>query len=102
VVLEQVFSDREVLGLYLLLRALDRLGHHRVLDGNAFFHAEPLHQPRDAIRAEDAHQIVFEREIEARRAGIALTAGAAAQLVIDAARLVALGRDDVQPADPDD
>src|SRR6185437_5107296 len=50
------------------------------------------------MRSEDAHQIVFEREVEARRAGIALAAGAAAQLVVDAARLVALGRDDVQPA----
>src|SRR5690606_20053281 len=38
------------------------------------------------------------REIEPARAGISLTAGAAAQLVVDAPRLVALGADDVQTA----
>ncbi len=55
-------------------------------------------RPGDALGAEDAHQIVFEREEEARAAGIALAAGAAAQLVVDAARLVALGAEDVQAA----
>ena len=53
-------------------------------------------------RAEDAHQVVFERQVEARRAGVALAAGAAAQLVVDAARLVALGAEDVQAAERDD
>ena len=99
VVLEEVLADGEVLGLHLLLRALDGARHHPVLDRHALFHAEPLHQARDAVRPEDPHQVVFEREVEARRAGVALAAGAAAQLVVDAARLVALGADDVQAAD---
>ncbi len=102
VVFEEVFADGEVLRFDLLLRARDGVGHHLVLDGHALFHAEPLHQPGDAVRSEDAHQVVFEREVEARRAGVALAAGAAAELVVDAARLVALGRDDVQPAERDD
>ena len=55
-----------------------------------------------AIRiAEDAHEVVFHRQIEAARARIALAAGTAAQLVVDAARLVALGADDVQAAGRD-
>ena len=98
VVLEQVLATLEVLRLDLLLGALDGLGDHAVLDRHAFFHAEPLHQARDAVGAEDAHQVVFERQVEARGAGVALTAGAAAQLVVDAPRLVALGADDVQAA----
>ena len=102
VVLEQMFADGEVLRLDLLLRARDGVGHHLVLDGDAFLHAEPLHQAGDAIGAEDAHQVVFERQIEAGRPGIALPAGAAAQLVVDAARLVPLGGDDVQAAEVDD
>ena len=102
VVLEQVFADGEVLGFDLLLRPGDGVGHHLVLDRHAFFHAETLHQPGDAVGAEDAHQIVFEREVEPRRAGVALTAGAAAQLVVDAPRLVPLGGDDVQAAGVDD
>ena len=47
------------------------------------------------------HIVATERH-EARRARVALTAGAAAQLVVDAARLVALGADDVQAAERDD
>ena len=73
-----------------------------VLDRHALLHAEPLHQAGDAVRPEDPHQVVFEREVEARRARVALAAGAAAQLVVDAPRLVALGADDVQAAERDD
>jgi hypothetical protein len=60
-----------------LLRALDALGDHLRLDGHAFFHAQPLQQRAHPLLGEDAHQVVFEREIEARLAGIALAAGAA-------------------------
>ena len=102
VVLEQVLADGEVLRLDLLLRALDGARHHAVLDRHAFFHAELLHQAGDAVGAEDAHQVVFERQVEARRARVALAAGAAAQLVVDAPRLVALGAEDVQAAEADD
>ena len=77
-------------------------GDHAVLDRHAFFHAQPLHQAGDAVRPEDAHQVVFERQVEARRARVALAAGAAAQLVVDAPRFVALGAEDVQAAEPDD
>ena len=76
-------------------------GHHAVLDGDAFFHAEALHEARDAVRPEDPHQVVFERQVEPRRARVALAAGAAAQLIVDAPRLVALGADDVEPAERD-
>ena len=55
-------------------------------------------RPVIALAAEDAHQVVFERQVEARAARVALAAGAAAQLVVDAARLVALGAEDVQAA----
>ena len=102
VVFEEMFADGEVLRFDLLLRALDGARDHAVLDRHVLFHAEPLHQAGDAIRPEDAHQVVFERQVEARRARVALTAGAAAQLVVDAARLVTLGADDVQAAERDD
>ena len=99
VVFEQVLADREVLVFNLLLRALDGARHHAVLDRHALFHAEPLHQARDAVRAEDAHQVIFERQEEARRAGVALAAGASAQLVVDAPRLVTFSADDMQAAE---
>src|SRR5262245_4068983 len=102
VVLEQVFADREVLRLDLLLRALDGTRHHAVLDRHALFHAELLHQTRDAVGPENPHQVVFERQVEPRRARVALTAGSTAQLVVDATRLVAFGRDDVEAVEGDD
>ena len=40
-----------------------------------------------------------EREVEAGLARVALAAGTAAQLVVDAPRLVALGADDVEAAE---
>ena len=52
-------------------------------------------------RAEDAHQIVFERQEEAGAARVALTARTAAQLVVDATALVTLGTDNVEPAGVD-
>ena len=48
------------------------------------------------LLGEDAHQVVFQREIEAGFAGVALTAGAAAKLIVDASRLVTLGAEDEQ------
>lgn len=51
-----------------------------------------------ALLAEQAQKVVLERQVEAGLARVALPPGAAAQLVVDAPRLVALGADDAQPA----
>jgi hypothetical protein len=62
----------------------------------------PRHRPEavqdavDAVAGEQAHQIVLGGEEEARLARITLPAGAAAQLVVDPSRLVALRAADVQ------
>ena len=98
VVFEQVFAGVEVLRFDGLLRGRDALGDQPRFDGHVLFHAEPQHQVLHALAAEDAQQVVLQREEEARAAGVALAAGAAAQLVVDAARLVPLGADDVQAA----
>ena len=50
------------------------------------------------LGAENAHEVVFEGEEEERGAGVALPAGAAAQLVVDAPCLVALAAHHEQPA----
>ena len=52
----------------------------------------------ELVGAEDAHQIVFERQKELRVAGVALAAGTAAQLVVDAPALVPLGAEHVKAA----
>ena len=54
------------------------------------------------VAVEPPHQLVAERQVEPRLAGVTLAARAAAQLVVDAAGLVALGAQHVEPADGDD
>ena len=55
--------------------------------------------PVDPVGLEQPHQLVLERQVEPGLARVALAAGATAQLVVDAARLVALGAEDVEAAD---
>jgi len=98
VVLEDVLAGFEVLRLDCFLGAFDALGDHAGFDGDSFFHSERLEEGGDPLASEDAHEVVFEGEEEAGGAGVALTAGAAAELVVDAAGLVALGAEDVEAA----
>ena len=102
VVFQQVFADLEVAGFHLFLGSFDLARDQLALDGNAFLHPQRLHDSRDAIAGEDAHEIVFQREIEARRSRISLAPGAAAQLIVDAPRLVPFRAEDVQSAERDD
>ncbi len=95
---ERVFADAEVALLDAFLRVLDGLVPQRMFELLAFLHAQPLHDARDAVGAEQAHQIVLERDIEARRARVALAAGPPAQLPVNAARLMPFGADDAQAA----
>ena len=84
-----------------MLGALDGLGDDLVLDGHVVAHVGGDHHLGDAIHlvaTEQAHQVVLERQVELSLARIALTAGAAAQLVVDTTGLVALGADDGQAA----
>ena len=70
-----------------------------MLEFLAFFEAHLLHVLDDPVGAEQAHQIVFERDEEVGRTGIALARATAAQLAVDAAGFVAFGADDVQAAE---
>ena len=96
VVFEQLLADVEVAAFDLALRLLDGVGHHAVLDGLTGLHAQRLHEVLHPVGGEDAHQAVFQRQVETAGAGVSLTAGTATQLVVDTARLVALRGDHVQ------
>ena len=101
VVLKDALTHGEVDALDLVLGALDGLGDDLVLDGHVVAHVGRDHHLGDAVHlvaAEQAHEVVLERQVELGLARIALTAGAAAQLVVDTAGLVALGADDGQAA----
>ena len=60
VVLEDVFAVAEVLALDAFLGVFNLLRNEARLDRNAFFHAEPLHDPRNTVGGENTHQVVFE------------------------------------------
>ena len=99
VVFEQVLANFEVPLFDLLLSAFDAAGDHAAFDRLAFLHAQAREHVLDPLAGEDPHQVVFEREVEAAAAGVALPAATAAELQVDAAGLVPLGADDVQAAE---
>ncbi len=98
VVFQELLADVVVARLDLLLRLGERLVDPGVNDRLALLEAEPRQHQLHPLGAEDPHQIVFERNKEFRGAGVALAAGAAAQLVVDAAALMPLAADHEQPA----
>ena len=98
VVFQEVLADVEVARLDLLLRLLERLVDPGMDDRLVFLEAELLQHAVHALGAEDAHQVVLQRQEEFRAAGVALAAGAAAQLVVDAAAFVAFGGEHVEAA----
>ena len=99
VVLEDVLARDEVLLLDLLLGVLDLLREDRGLHGLVVRDLEAVHDVVDPVAGEQAHEVVLAGEVEARLAGVALTPRAAAELVVDAPCLVALGPEDVEPAE---
>ena len=69
VVFKQLLAGIKIMLFDPPLRALDLPRQHAALDRLARFHADARHQRLHARRvAENAHQVVFERQIEAARA----------------------------------
>src|SRR5260370_6272910 len=102
VIVDDVFADVEVIAFHLGLGLFDEARDHSALERHVFFHAYHLHDLGDAIGSEAAHQFIVQSQEETGLTGVALAARAAAQLVVDAAGLVALGSDDVQATQGDD
>ena len=94
---------RAVRGVEILNLALDGrqlVVHDFAVQRRVVVHAGPVPdrggRPPGAVHA---HQVVLHGEAEDRGPGVALPSRAAAQLVIDAARIVNRRADDLQPAD---
>ena len=98
VVLEDVLADLEVAVLHGALRALDRLRDHLRLERHVVGEGA-VHHPVHGAGGEQPHELVFERQVEAALARVALAARPASQLVVDAAALVALGAEHVEAAE---
>ena len=98
VVLEDVLAGFGVAALDGVLGPLDGLGDHLRLDGHVVGKG-PAHHPVHGAGGEQPHQIVLEGQEEPALARIALTTRPAPQLVVDAAALVALAAEHVEPAE---
>ena len=98
---EQVLAHVEVMALDLHLRAGYGLGDELVFQGLVVVEAGPVHHVFDAVTAEPLHQFVLEGHKKLAAAGVALTTGAAPQLIVNSARLMVLGADDMQAAQVD-
>ena len=74
VIFQQMLTHAEVVLFDFLLRLLDLLRNHRMLNDFAFLQAHTVHDACDALGAEHTHQVVFQRDVELRTARVALTA----------------------------
>src|SRR5947209_2248284 len=93
VVLDQVLAKVEVHSLDFGLRLLDGACHQPVFERLVTIHSEFLKDRLHSWAYEATHELVLKGEIEPGIAGISLPSGAATELVVDAACLVALGAD---------
>src|SRR5690554_4055621 len=91
VVLQQTLTNTEVVFFYFFLSSFDRLGNHTVLNHLSVFHAQAIHILHQSVRPEQTHQIVFQRDKELRRTGVALATGTSAQLAVNPTRFVPFG-----------
>ena len=98
IVLQHVLADFVVAAFHALLGVFDLAGQQLCIQRGILVHAQAGGEHLHPFAAEDAQQIVLHGDEELAAARIALTAGAAAQLIVDAAAFVALGAQDVQAA----
>ena len=98
VVLEEVLTDAVVILLHLLLSILDSIAellgdkHIVILESHGGEHL------RHTIRAEEAHQLILQRDKEDGRPGVPLTSCTTTQLAVDTTGLVSLSTDDSETA----
>ena len=96
VILKQLLTYIEVASLNLALCLLNGASHHAMFDGLTMLHTKLAHEIFNTLTGKNTQQIILHREVESGIAWITLTTSTAAQLVINAARLMTLSTDDMQ------
>ena len=99
VIFQHALTGLEVAAFDGLLRILNGIGEHSCVDRRILVNAEAVQHTHNALGAEQTHNIVLQRQEEARFTGVSLTAGTATELIVDTAGLMALRADDKQAAD---
>src|SRR6185369_16703746 len=98
VIVDEMFSDLEVMSLDLFLGILYRFRNHAVRDRLALFDLQDIHDLRDPLRTEYPQEIILQRKIEARRSRISLASGTTPELVIDTSRFMPLCSENMKSA----
>ena len=98
IILNEAFTNTEVILLHFLLRTLDRRRNHIMLNHLALLEAHLIHESSQTIRAEHTHQVIFHADIEHTATWVTLTTRTTTQLTVHTATLVAFGTDDSQTA----
>ena len=102
VVLQDVFTNTEVVAFNLSLGRFDEAGEHFRFDGLVFRGIDAVHDLFKAVAGKEADDVVFGGNVELRATLVPLTTGTAAQLIVDTTGFVAFGTDNVQAAGGDD
>ena len=98
VIFQDIFTDIEIPCLHAFLRPLNRIGNHGGFDLFVFLQPHFFHEIFDAVPAENAKQIIFQRQEKLRTAGIPLASGTSAQLIVDTTTFMALRPNNGEPA----
>src|SRR3989344_5493965 len=98
VIFKYMFARVKMKSFNFALRGFYGARDHFILNRLVFGYAKRFHHALDAVRAENAHQVVLERHEKARRSWVALATCAAAQLVVYTPRFVPFGAVHIEPA----
>ena len=98
VIFQNILTDLEIAALHRFLRVFNRAGKHLCVNGRVLVNAETVHHIHDPLGAEQAHDVVLQREEKPCFAGVALASRTAAELIVDSPGLMPLRTDDKQAA----
>ena len=90
VIFQQMLAHVKVGAFNSLLRLLDHAANQTDFNRYVFIQVEAADQVFNLLAAKQAHEVVFQREVEAGGTRVTLTGGATAELIINAAGFMAL------------
>ena len=95
VIIQQIFTDTEVVILDLLLGLFDRPADGFVLDLFPFRYAEGVVYRNHPLRSKQSHQIVFQGQVKLRFTRVSLPSGTSSELIVNTPGFMTLCTDDL-------
>ena len=98
VILQRALAVAKVVLFHLLLCRLNALGKHSGDKSLIVLHAKAVYHGGNPFGAELAHEVIFQRNVEAAGAGVSLTSGTSSELSVNTAAVVTGCADDGKTA----